>query len=262
MHALVDGFDVSAAEVAEEIDSRGAACLTAVLTAEWLQAAQECVRSYLPTQGDHEVFVEDPADDQYAFVHRLVIDPRLEKLLESLAFAGYPRLNGDNQDIECAVRILVGPGDPGKPLWFHYDRSVVTMVIPIVIPDVGSRISGELVLCPNRRPYRRFVITNIIEKLVAQNDIYRRRFIRKLGNDPDATRVVALEPGNAYLFWGYRTYHSTFPCAPGALRVTVILHYGDVHGGNLLLTSAQRAAAGIRNSKRNVVNRIRHRTAR
>jgi hypothetical protein len=110
----------------------------------------------------------------------LVIDPRLEALLQSVAFAGFPHLSAANQDIQCSIRILVGPGEQRKPLWFHYDRSVVTMVVPIVIPNVGSRISGELILCPNRRPYRRFVMANIIEKLVSQNDLYRRKFARRL----------------------------------------------------------------------------------
>ncbi len=49
--------------------------------------------------------------------------------------------------------------------------------------------TGELVLCPNRRPYRRFVITNIIEKLVSQNDLYRRKFVRKLDAE---VRVIPL----------------------------------------------------------------------
>jgi len=255
MHALIDGFDVSAVDVAQEIETSGAACLTSVLTEEWLQAAQECVRSYLPAQGEHEVFIENPADDEYAFVHRLVIDPRLESLLDSLAITGYPRLHAGKGGIECSIRILVGPGDQGKPLWFHYDRTVVTMVIPIVIPDVGSRISGELVLCPNRRPYRRFVITNIIEKLVSQSDTYRRKFARKLDTEAEPTTVVPLAPGNAYLFWGYRTYHATFPCAPGELRVTVVLHYGNVHSGNRLLASAQRLARGIRTLQRRASRR-------
>ena len=238
MLALTDGFDVSTADIADEIDISGAACLKAVVTEEWLREAQECVRSYLPSNGRHEVFIKDPAADEYAFVHRLVIDPRLESLLESLAVASYPALGADGRGIECAVRILVGPGEPGKPLWFHYDRSVVSMVVPIIIPNVGSRISGELVLCPNRRPYRRSVITNIIEKFVSQSDFYRRRFVRKLDEAVDA-KVIPLQPGNAYVFWGYRTYHATFPCADDALRVTVLVHYGNVHGRNNALLAAQ-----------------------
>ena len=94
-------------------------------------------------------------------------------------------------------------------------------------------------------PYRRFFLSNIIEKVVSQNDIYRKQFSRKLDIDAD-TKVLRLQPGNAYLFWGYRTYHATFPCAPDALRVTVILHYGNVHGKNWLLAAAQRFNGRLR----------------
>jgi hypothetical protein len=245
VQALIEGFGVSATQLANEIDSSGAACLAAVLTEEWLQAAQECVKSYLPTDGRHELFIEDPGSDDYAFVHRLVIDPRLESLLDTLAKTAYPNLDPERKEIECAIRILLGPDKPGNPLWFHYDRSVVTMVVPIVIPNVGSRVSGELILCPNRRPYRRFVLTNIIEKFVTQNDLYRRKFVNKLDDEADA-RVIPLEPGNAYLFWGYRTYHATFPCAQDALRVTLVLHYGNVHAGNRMLVAAQRLRRRVR----------------
>ena len=65
----------------------------------------------------------------------------------------------------------------------------------LIIPNVGSRISGKLVLCPNRRPYRRSVITNIIEKSVSQSDFYRRGFVRKLDEEVDA-KIIPLQPGN------------------------------------------------------------------
>src|SRR5262245_37225264 len=106
MQAFVDGFDASASQLADEIDSVGAACLKTAVTDQWLRAAQECVRSYLPNNGEHERFIEDPAAAEYPFVNRLVIDPRLESLLESLARTAYPNFNPDSDGIECAIRIL------------------------------------------------------------------------------------------------------------------------------------------------------------
>jgi hypothetical protein len=55
--------------------------------------------------------------------------------------------------------------------------------------------------------------------------------------------VVKLEPGNAYLFWGYRAFHATLPCAPGALRATLMLHYGELHSGDHLLAISHLASA-------------------
>lgn len=67
MQALIDSFDVPAADVADEIENNGAACLSAVLTESWLCAAQDSVQSYLPINGRDEVFIEHPAGDKHAF---------------------------------------------------------------------------------------------------------------------------------------------------------------------------------------------------
>lgn len=244
MHGLIDDFDVSAADVAKEIDVSGTACLIGVVTEEWLTEARECVDSYLPMHGRHGVYIKDPAANKGSFAHQLVTDHRIESLVKALAVAGCPRLNTGRQGIDSALRILVGPG-PRRPLLFHYDSTVVTMVVPITVPDAGAGTSGELILCPNRRPYRRFVITNIVEKFVLQTDLYRKRFVRKLGKNRDV-KVVKLEPGNAYLFWGYRAFHATLPCAPGALRATLMLHYGELHSGDPLLATSKTLSKKLR----------------
>jgi hypothetical protein len=78
----------------------------------------------------------------------------------------------------------------------------------------------------------------VVEKFIVQSDVYRRRFLRRLRWGLD-TETVSLTPGNAYLFWGYRSYHATLPCAPGSTRVTVVLHYKNVHGNSRLLDRAK-----------------------
>jgi hypothetical protein len=244
MTILVNDPVVSAAAIADEIEMTGAACLESFVSDDWLDEAREYIRTYLPMDR-HELFIEDPHAAKAEFVSRLVGDPRLESLLESVAAADCPPPNRD-ASIETALRILDGPG-PDKPMWFHYDATVITVVVPIVIPNASPGMSGELLICPNRRPYRRFAIANIVEKFVSQNDFYRKRFVRKLGHDG---KVIPLVPGNAYLFWGYRTYHATLPCPPDTLRVTLVLHYGALHHGNRLLSAAKSARRRMRNLRR------------
>lgn len=45
--------------------------------------------------------------------------------------------------------------------------------------------------------------------------------------------------GDAYLFWGYRSYHATMPVAAGHKRVTVILYYRDVHAKSRIVKYAK-----------------------
>jgi hypothetical protein len=234
MQGLVDDLRVSPADVAGEINTSGVACLPAVVTDDWLAQAREFVAAHLPANGDRERIIENPYGAVAPFVARLMADSRLKQLMRSLAAADCARLRPDDR-IGSALRIVVGSGRD-KPPWFHYDGSVVAVVVPIVIPQGAPGFSGELVMSPNRRSYRRFAVANIIEKVIVQNDLYRRWYARNLGED---ARVIPLEPGNAYMFWGYRTYHATMPCPPDALRVTLILHYGAMHHGSRALGAAK-----------------------
>jgi hypothetical protein len=130
---------------------------------------------------------------------------------------------------------------------FHYDASVVTMVVPIWIPDGDPCDSGELIALPNKRPFRRFLVSHAVDKLLTHNSVYRRHVAKQVFREPQR-HIVDLKPGNAYLFWGYRTLHGNLPCAPGLLRSTLILQYGEVHRQTRALSLAR--AIGRRKVRR------------
>jgi len=168
---------------------------------------------------------------------------------------GCPAVGTENLGIENELRIKVG-GAAAEPQWLHYDGPVVTLVVPIVIPRCAPGNSGELILWPNRRPYRQLVITNIVEKFICQSRLYRTWFVRRHGADTDAV-TVPLQPGNIYLFWGYRSYHAMLPVAPGALRATLILHHGAVHGRSPLLSTARAVRQRLLRGRRGKVISVR-----
>jgi hypothetical protein len=120
----------------------------------------------------------------------------------------------------------------------HYDRTVITMLVPIYIPDAGGGQSGELVVFPNKRPFRRSALMNIVDKIAVQNPLYRSYTVHKLAHVAKEHSVV-LEPGNVYLFWGYRTYHGNGPCATDTVRATLLLHLGDPHHGSPVISAAK-----------------------
>ena len=45
---------------------------------------------------------------------------------------------------------------------------------------------------------------------------------------------LKLEPGNLYLFSGYRSLHANDECDPAMLRATALFHFGNPHHDSLL----------------------------
>ena len=233
--ALREKLDISAGVSAAVIEDRGYAHLRGVVDAGWLAAVARYAAG-LPAPADaHEVTHRlGPGDDEV--IRALVEDRRLRGFLELVASALHPRSNPAGAEIhDVTLRVINGPDPAARPLWFHYDATVLTVMLPIEIP--GPEPSGELVICPNLRPFRRMAATNIIEKAIMLSGVHRRRFYRRLHQL--RTEVVRLQPGDVYLFCGYRSYHAPLPCPAGTRRVTLILHYKDVHAGSRLLRSAR-----------------------
>jgi hypothetical protein len=231
-------LELSIPEVAERLDRTGFVCLENVISPDWLKEARENVKSRLAEYGEHDFCIIRPSNKTDTPAHRLVNDPAVRAIFENLAAARCPRGVAENDEIYNVLRVLAGPEREATSFKFHYDAAVVTMLVPLFIPTEGAGRSGELVLFPNRRPFRRSVILNIFEKVITQNRFYRNRILGEFNRAPEKYSVQ-LKPGNVYLFWGYRTFHGNGPCASNTVRATLLLHYGNPHGGNPVLAAAK-----------------------
>src|ERR1700712_1332534 len=147
LQALVDGFDESIDAVADDVATVGWSCLRNVVTDEWLRAAEDCVTNDIDLEGKQELLIEDFAATPGTFARHVFADHRVERFLHSVAQAGLPRLQPHGHVLENELRLVSGPPPPEEPLWFHYDGTAVTMVIPIVVPTSTPGESGELIMC-------------------------------------------------------------------------------------------------------------------
>lgn len=242
--ALRPDLGLSIDELVEELDRNGFVCVEDVVSDDWLSDAREDVRDNLARYGENDFCIIHPDSRAGSPAQRFVTAPEVRALLEQLARARCPRGVSDREPIYSVLRVLAGPDRAATSFAFHYDAAVVTMLVPLAIPSVGAGRSGELVVFPNRRPFRRSVLVNIAEKIWVQNPFRRKRLAREFDRDPGRAAVV-LRPGNAYLFWGYRTLHGNLPCAPGTVRATLLLHFGDPHGGSVILRAVKRLRAHL-----------------
>jgi hypothetical protein len=232
--------------VAADLDETGFVCLEGAISPEWLARAREHVRSLLEKHGEKFFVIIRPADQGDSAISEIAHDPSMHGLLRELAEIACPNGLVAQEGLYNVLRVVAGPDGQKGSCEFHYDANVVTALVPIFIPDAEEGRSGELVVCPNSRGYRSLLV-NLVEKAIVQSHPYRRMMVRKFQRNPERYRRL-LQPGNVYLFWGYRTYHGNLPSPENGLRATLLLHYGNPHGRRAVLQ-------GFRNIRKAIENR-------
>ncbi|HEX4559919.1 MAG TPA: hypothetical protein VH166_12195 [Mycobacterium sp.] len=231
--------------IADQLDEAGVVCVENAVPAEWLAQARAGVVDHLLTHGEHDYCIPLPQGEHLSAADAFANSPSVQSLLGEIVRARFPDSPEGLEFAESGLRIIAGPQSTGEAFYFHYDASIVTMVVPIFMPDAERGNSGEFMGLFNKRPFRRLVVTNIVDKIIRQNRFYRRFLIGKLDRT-DYLHRVDMEVGNVYLFWGYRSLHGNMPCEPGALRATLIVHLGRPHGSSQALTAAVRFAQSLR----------------
>ncbi|MFJ3487683.1 hypothetical protein ACIPL1_30300 [Pseudomonas sp. NPDC090202] len=158
-------------------------------------------------------------------------DPRLKFLLARL-YRHAAQKDAPSDRIFPVLRCVQGHQGKRESNSFHYDASLVTALIPVFIPVEGEE-RGDLMLFPNIRRVRSWVLFNVIEKALLQNKFTRSWIIKGMQRDWLKPYILRLEPGNVYFFWGYRTLHANKACSPEVKRATALFHFGDPHTGSL-----------------------------
>lgn len=235
--------------VVDELQRTGFSCLDSVIQQDWLASAQNHVTQLIEREGARYFSIIRPADEPHSPAKALVRDSRLSNLLRDATASVCPKGIVDYEEVYNVLRIISGPDGGSGSLAFHYDASVITALVPLFIPQAGRMKSGELLVMPNRRPFRRNVLHNLAEKAVLQNRLAAKVAATAVSKNPEKF-VRDLVPGNIYLFWGYRTFHANFPCAPDSLRATLLLHYGNPHGSSMLLKQLRNGRAAFELARR------------
>lgn len=238
----------SIARLAQDMDQHGHAVIEQAFSA---QALAE-LRQYVAHEADRH-------NGQYFAYHglnalagsplaRLATSPELSATLDQL----HRYATGEaatSREIFPVLRCVQGGSGTRESNAFHYDATLLTVLVPIFIPEAGEQ-RGDLVMFPNLRPVRSSVATNVVEKALLQNKASRRLISHGIEAGWLKPKTLPLVPGNVYLFWGYRTLHANQPCSPDVRRATALFHYGDPHAGStatrlILALNQQRARRSV-----------------
>ena len=233
------------ASLVAEMERNGFAVLDNFLNAEQLVQARTQVMQEV-SRRDGEFFAIHGIEAlEGSLLGSLGASGAFRQLLADIYCAGASAAAPEDEAIFPVLRCLQGHSGRKESHFYHFDATLVTALVPLFIP-VGDADCGDLISFPNIRPLRRSVIVNVIEKAILHNRFSRRLTALAVARGWLKPIRIKLVPGNAYLFWGYRSLHANEPCDPRKLRATALYHFGNPHRDSslarLLLGSDKRHA--------------------
>jgi hypothetical protein len=146
-------------------------------------------------------------------------------------------INSKESDvIHHVIRCTSGGKDANK---YHFDAYDLTLLMPIITPDDDNLLCGDLIVFPNTRKFSTNLLKNILFKLTFQNKtankIATKNWFKKAFN----ATTVKVKPGNAYLFYGFRSYHGNIAVDSSLVRATALFHYHDPFSGSKLIKAIE-----------------------
>ena len=107
----------------------------------------------------------------------------------------------------------------------HFDSHILTLVVPILMPNDGPKLRGQLYLVPNLRKTPQNDVHNLITKLFAFRFRGEKNFTRVKALP--GFQMFDLQVGQAILFNGNRSLHGNIENLSKKKRITFIYHMTD-----------------------------------
>jgi len=216
----------SKAEAYRQLETGGLLELHNIFSDEFIAACRAQVDDELQKRGARYFTIANVTEQPDSHLAEIRKSQPLMDFLTSLCdMTGLPRaeeplLQGNN------LRVIAGGDSFSQAFNFHFDSSVLTMLLPIYIPSGEDVKSGHLLAKPNFRPFGQNVVSNLLGKVIFQNKLTRWVLMRQFFAGKWAKNIARLKPTSAYLFWGARTLHANLPCASDHKRATALFFFG------------------------------------
>ncbi len=209
-----------------DLNTTGYAMIPNYIEPATLTRMQDFVRAEIAKAGNEYVGLNGPKAVAGSGLDELYYTPAFNNLIKTIYKLGTGKTPPE-QELLHVLRCLAGQTGQKHAWMFHYDSYVVTALVPIVIPKEGR--SGDLLMFPNTRTIRTAYLLNALDKVALDNKLTQKLLRRTVERNPDKPVRIKMQPGNLYVFWGYRSIHTNEPCDPENVRATALYHYANPH---------------------------------
>ena len=212
--------------IIEQINKKGFYKLTNLINQDDLDSLKSEVQKKITSIGQKNfrldnIGLEDTFINKAKFIEK--IDTFIRNTSDQLELENYK-----NKKLYKILRVINGGNQKNESHKYHFDAHYLTLLIPIFIPNNKNNLNGDLVIFPNLRKVHRNIFLNVIQKLFFQNFFLSKLLNTNLFKKLLKAKILKLEPGNAYIFFGFRTLHGNQEINNHDLRATLLVHFYDV----------------------------------
>lgn len=221
-------MDETITRLAAEIDQNGFAILENYLSPEMLEQGRTFISQQTQQHNGEYFAIHGIEALSGSLPASLALSTPLREMLSELYKTQTGRAPSAEEQVFPVIRCLQGKSGLKQSHFYHFDATAVTALLPLYIPTEGEHC-GDLIIFPNLRPVRFNALFNVIEKAVLHNSFSQKMVALAVKRGWLKPIRLKLEPGNLYLFWGYRSLHANDECDPALLRATALFHFGNPH---------------------------------
>ena len=167
------------------------------------------------------------------FQNNKVIRDKIETVIKKFNFVNE---NNDSFHSYKALRVIKNNRIKRQVRDFHFDSHILTILIPIYIPNRKKSENGHLMMSSKLRRQTKNIFINIFQKFLYQNKIlfHLTKYIwfqKKLN-----FVKILLKPKSIFIFNGFTNLHGNLEIYQGDTRATFLIHVFDLFKDSKLVT--------------------------
>ncbi len=160
----------------------GFVCIKNILDKELLNEIKSEIKNYIKDHGNpNYLSISNPLQRDFKSFKKLKEKINLTDFAEKLTnkYLSYFMSPKSVQNIlkkDELYSVLRYVSGSKTSMAFHYDKTVITILVPILIPKIDIEKSGHLIAFPNSRRIKKYSFFNFIDKIFLQNNITKKIF--------------------------------------------------------------------------------------
>ena len=216
--------------IIENINKKGFHCLENFINQDSLEVLRKFVDQKLE-ENNYQYFFLTSESVSNNLLNDKKFFGSIESLLKDITSSFNFKIR-ENEKLYKVLRVVTGEKSKKVSLDFHFDAHLLTLLIPIYIPNTEKSDNGNLIIIKNLRTLTKSLVKNIFQKIFYQSNFFKNFFIEK---NLVKKEILNLSPGNVYIFNGFRTLHANMNINPKDIRATILVHYYDIFKSSFLV---------------------------